>query len=266
MALRDKLTRRVPIAWAVASVAAVVIVVGGIAAINFQRAQAKEVVPTADAGDTPGTLEQLEAILRDPDKEAQARIDQALKLLDDLPKRQPRPRALSPGDPFADIGSPFASPLDPDEWDPWSEMSRFRQNMDRLFNDALSRMRLGARSSLPSELPAWSPQGEFEENEDAYIYRFDLPGVDKSEVEIAVEEGRLIIEGRRESSIEESNEDQGLFRREIRHGQFQRVIALPGDVDPGGAIESQLKNGVLTIRLPKLQEARKSERRKIEIQ
>jgi HSP20 family protein len=112
----------------------------------------------------------------------------------------------------------------------------------------------------------WIPQGEFEEKKDSYIYRFDLPGVEKTSVNVYIRNGRLIIEGSRESKIEEANKDKGLIRREIRQGEFRREITLPEDVDENGTIQSTLKNGVLTIELPKAKGKVKSEGRKIEIQ
>lgn len=62
-----------------------------------------------------------------------------------------------------------------------------------------------------------------------------------------------------------SSEDNGTFRREIRHGQFRRETILPDDVDVSGAIQSKLENGILTVTLPKLKGGKLPEPKNVKI-
>jgi len=209
-------------------------------------------------------LERLESILRDPTSPAQERIDEALDNIEEYQHEGrnllPPPLSPSPG-PWSSFSWPFGD----DDWNPFRELDRMRFDMNRLFDNSLARMQPG-RPSVPfAAHSAWLPQGEFEEKEDAYVYRFDLPGVDKGEVTVTVKKGQLIVEGHRESLVEESNEDKNFFRRETRHGRFRRAITLPSDVDIGGAITSELEDGVLTVTLPKKEGDDKEAPRKVEV-
>jgi HSP20 family protein len=81
----------------------------------------------------------------------------------------------------------------------------------------------------------------------------EVPGVDPKDVEISIEDGRLEISG--EKSAEQSEEHQGWLRVERSHGAFRRAVELPGAVDTG-KVKAEASNGVLTITLPKHEEAK----------
>ena len=100
---------------------------------------------------------------------------------------------------------------------------------------------------------AWVPALDFAETADAYVVHVEVPGVDPKEVQISLEDGRLEISG--EKSAEKRDEKQGWFRIERRHGSFRRVVELPGAIDTG-KVKAESKNGVLTITLPKREEAK----------
>jgi len=99
----------------------------------------------------------------------------------------------------------------------------------------------------------WVPALDFAETPEAYVVRAELPGVDPQEVEISIEDGRLEISG--EKSAEQTEEKQGWFRVERSHGSFHRTVELPGAVDTG-KVKAESRNGVLTITLPKREEAK----------
>ncbi|MHC4972988.1 MAG: Hsp20/alpha crystallin family protein [Planctomycetota bacterium] len=100
---------------------------------------------------------------------------------------------------------------------------------------------------------AWAPALDFAETADAYVVHVEVPGVDPQEVEISIEDGRLEITG--EKSVEREDEKQGWFRLERRHGSFHRVVELPGAIDTD-QVKAESRNGVLTITLPKREEAK----------
>jgi len=97
------------------------------------------------------------------------------------------------------------------------------------------------------------PVLDFAETPEAYVVHVELPGVDPKDVEISIEDGRLEIAG--EKSAEQSEEKQGWFRVERSHGSFRRALELPGAVDTG-KVKAEARNGVLTITLPKHEEAK----------
>ena len=99
----------------------------------------------------------------------------------------------------------------------------------------------------------WVPALDFAETPDAYVVHVEVPGVDPKEIEISIEDGRLEITG--EKAAEQNEEKQGWFRVERSHGSFRRALELPGAVDTG-KVKAESRNGVLTITLPKREEAK----------
>ena len=85
----------------------------------------------------------------------------------------------------------------------------------------------------------------------------ELPGLDRDDVELSVEDDLLILHG--EKKTEEEFEEDGCYRVERFFGRFHRAIPLPSDVDPDGA-EAKFDKGVLTVRFPKTSEASSSRR------
>lgn len=83
--------------------------------------------------------------------------------------------------------------------------------------------------------------------EDEYMVEAFLPGVSTENLDIQIESNVVTIKG--ELKIE-GNEDDRYLLRERPAGMFHRSIELPDDVD-ADQVEAELKNGVLTLRLPK---------------
>ena len=96
----------------------------------------------------------------------------------------------------------------------------------------------------------WTPAVDFVETADQYEVRVDLPGVDPAKVELKLEDNRLELRGEIETA-----EDERFLRRERRRGAFARVVSLPSDVD-ASAIRAESRYGVLTVMLPKREEAK----------
>jgi HSP20 family protein len=84
-------------------------------------------------------------------------------------------------------------------------------------------------------------------SDDEYMVEAFLPGVTTEDLDIQIESNVVTIKG--ELKIER-NEDDRYLLRERPSGMFQRSIELPDDVD-ADKVEAELKNGVLTLRLPK---------------
>jgi len=125
-------------------------------------------------------------------------------------------------------------------WNEWDRM------MDEFFNLAPSR-------SNTAEVCEWVPRVDIREEKDRYVADFELPGLEKGDVEVTLEDGVLTVTGERKS--EESTENDKVYRRERFYGKFSRSLRLPNDVD-AERIEAGFKNGVLRIAVGKKDEAK----------
>jgi HSP20 family protein len=105
---------------------------------------------------------------------------------------------------------------------------------------------------------AFEPRVDVADRGDAIVVTAELPGVDRKDVQLVLEDEYLVISG--EKKLEREEEEQGVYRVERAFGAFQRVIPLPDGVDVERA-EAKFDNGTLTIRFPKLQAAQGQGRR-----
>jgi HSP20 family protein len=99
---------------------------------------------------------------------------------------------------------------------------------------------------------AGGPRTDITETDSALEVSVELPGLDQKEVDVSLTDSALTIKGEKKSDREESKKDYHLSERS--YGAFHRSIPLPSGVDTGKA-SAEYKNGVLTVTLPKTQEA-----------
>jgi HSP20 family protein len=102
----------------------------------------------------------------------------------------------------------------------------------------------------------WSPAVDVAEHDDEYIVKVELPGVSRDEVKIVSQENTLTIRG--EKKQEKESKGSNYNRVERAYGAFQRSFTLPSTVK-GDKIEATFKDGVLTVTLPKAEEAKRKE-------
>ncbi|CAN5506807.1 Hsp20/alpha crystallin family protein [soil metagenome] len=98
----------------------------------------------------------------------------------------------------------------------------------------------------------FQPRIDFSENSNQLKISVELPGLDEKELDVSVSKEALTIKGEKREEKEENT--NGYYRMERHYGSFHRTIAFPCGVEKDGA-EATFKNGVLTIVLPKTQEA-----------
>jgi HSP20 family protein len=91
------------------------------------------------------------------------------------------------------------------------------------------------------------------ENEQNFTITAELPGVNKEDVSLTIENGVLTISG--EKKREEEHKDKAWHRVERVYGSFQRSLTLPKGVD-GEHADATFKDGVLTVVLPKSEQAK----------
>ncbi|MCC6313985.1 MAG: Hsp20/alpha crystallin family protein [Thermomicrobiales bacterium] len=138
-------------------------------------------------------------------------------------------------------------------WDPWSDIVTLREAMNNLLEESfVSRPRPGGESGQPATSGLAL---DIRETPDAYVVQASVPGVSPHDVDITVLGDRLRIRGERRGGTEEQGENGRWILRERRFGAFERTINLPTAVKSDAAV-AEFKDGVLTITLPKAEEAK----------
>jgi len=132
-------------------------------------------------------------------------------------------------------------------FEPFRGASTLRDQINRLFGDVLE------RSADESNLTAWAPAVDIFETEHELVVKADLPDVDPKDLDIRVENNILTIRGERKFE-KKVNEDQYL-RVERAYGAFTRSFSLANTVN-SEAIKADYQNGVLTLTIPKREEAK----------
>ena len=117
--------------------------------------------------------------------------------------------------------------------------------LDQFFNDV--------DRSWRTQTPSFRPAVDIVEDKDAFVLRAELPGVAKENISVEVKDNHLVLSGKKETV--ELGEEGKHRHLESRHGNFSRTFELPRNVK-SDAIEAAFKDGVLTLRVPKADEAK----------
>ena len=115
-------------------------------------------------------------------------------------------------------------------WDPFREMTPF----------------------FPEERLAFDPNFEVKETKDGYVFKADVPGIKDSDLNVSMTGNRLTISGKREVEKEDKHDTYYAFERS--YGSFTRSFTLPEGIN-ASAIHADLRDGVLSVVLPKAPEA-----------
>jgi HSP20 family protein len=99
----------------------------------------------------------------------------------------------------------------------------------------------------------WAPALDVQEDKNNFSVRVELPGLKREEIEVSLDDGALVIAGERKT--ETVSEGTEIHRRERAYGKFQRILALPSEV-VADKVQAAYKDGVLTVTLPKVEEAK----------
>ena len=125
--------------------------------------------------------------------------------------------------------------------------STLQDQINRLFNDTFE------RTGQESNLTAWAPAVDIYENEHELVVKADLPDIDPKDLDIRVENNILSIRGERKFAKQVSEDNY--LRVERAYGSFSRSFSLANTVNPEG-IKADYQNGVLTLTVPKREEAK----------
>ena len=132
-------------------------------------------------------------------------------------------------------------------WEPSRGATTLQEQFNRLFSDAFE------RTSEESNLTSWAPAVDIYETEHELVVKADVPDVDPKDLDIRVENNILTIRGERkfEKQVDENN----YLRVERAYGSFTRSFSLANTVN-AEAIKADYQNGVLTLSIPKREEAK----------
>ncbi|NJN64021.1 MAG: Hsp20/alpha crystallin family protein [Acidobacteria bacterium] len=136
-------------------------------------------------------------------------------------------------------------------WNPFSELDRIQREMNRIFANpnfgdlAPAREETMARGFIPAV--------DISEDVEKIQLAVELPGLDRKDIEVSIEDGRLTISGERR--FEAKTDEKNFTRVERSYGTFSRSFSLPNTVDVD-RVEARMDKGVLIVSLFKREEAK----------
>ena len=138
----------------------------------------------------------------------------------------------------------------PPRWDPIEMLENLQGEMSRLWGEAwplgpwTTRRPLRRLFQTPT---AWAPRLDVYQKDGQLVVQAELPGLKKEDVQVAVEDGDLVIRGERRSESEVKEEDY--YRLERSAGTFYRRLPLGGEVK-AEQITARFADGVLEVTIP----------------
>ncbi len=130
-------------------------------------------------------------------------------------------------------------------WNPSREISSLWNAFDRMFEDSYM---------MPADqVRTWGLALDVAENDNAYVVKASIPGINPDDIAVTLEKNVLTISG--ETSADETINSEEYRLRERRYGTFSRSIRFPAEVN-ADSIEAKYEHGVLTLVVPKSEEVR----------
>ena len=120
----------------------------------------------------------------------------------------------------------------------FSRMTGLQDEIDRLFE---------------TPLQAWTPALDVHEDKDGFTIRVEVPGMKREDIVVSLQDGALVIAGERKE--EKISEETEVHQQERFYGKFSRALTLPTAV-AGDKVKAAYKDGILTVTLPKAEEAK----------
>ena len=135
---------------------------------------------------------------------------------------------------------------------PWNPFQEFENMLERYSKSGMSN--LGKQMNTEMSVADWAPSVDIDEEDDKYVIRADLPGVDKKDIEVKLENGILSIRGEKHTE-KETGKGTKKHRTERFHGTFARSFTLP-DAVKADKVDAAYKDGVLSLTIPKEEESK----------
>lgn len=137
-------------------------------------------------------------------------------------------------------------------WNIWDEIERMQEEIDNLWGLEKTPKKglIGHRTdpNLPAKESVRTPTCNIKETDNKYYAAFELPGVDKKDIELNITENSIEIKA--EKKQEQETKEKNKYSYYAVHGSFYRNIPLPKKIDPDKSVAAY-ENGVLKVDLPK---------------
>ena len=130
-------------------------------------------------------------------------------------------------------------------FNPSRGLTPLRRRMDSLFDDFFGDLFDGRQTDLAR---GWNPKVDIFEEDDQFVVKAELPGVEKDKIAIDINGRVLTVKGERAS--ENEVKEKNYYRQECAYGTFQRSFTLPNETD-SEQIKAEYKDGVLRVSIPK---------------
>ncbi len=135
-------------------------------------------------------------------------------------------------------------------WRPFGDLVDWTDEVERRMR------RMFGQEEAEGERPMWAPRVDIKETNDELVVKAEVPGMNKKDINVSMKDGVLSISG--EKKTEERKEGENWHRIERSFGAFQRSFYIPTEVDEG-KVKAAYKDGVLTVSMPKREEAKRKE-------
>jgi HSP20 family protein len=137
-------------------------------------------------------------------------------------------------------------------WRPFRDMVSIQDEMNKLFDDFLGRPLMRTEWSEG----VWNPSVDISETKDNVLIKAEMPGLNKEDVKISMQDNMLTLTGEKKQEKEEK--ETNYHRVERSYGAFSRSFSLPTSVK-SDKIRATYKDGILSITLPKTEEVKPKE-------
>jgi len=135
-------------------------------------------------------------------------------------------------------------------WSPLREMEEILDKYNQLTQSSFT----PTKKDTDLALPDWSPTIDVHETEKAYLIKAELPGVQKEDVHVSIDNGILTIRGEKKTELRAKS--QKTHRVECSYGCFTRSFKLPDKIK-SDKINADFKNGILSLKLAKMKVSKK---------
>ena len=132
-------------------------------------------------------------------------------------------------------------------WKPFGDLISMHDKINRLFEDAFQK----DAGTYQDPLTSWYPAADIYETKDDYVFKLEVPGLSKDDINIECNGNTLSIKG--EKKEEKEVEKENYHRIESYCGTFSRSFNLPKNVDPNKT-NANMKDGILELRIAKAEE------------
>lgn len=137
---------------------------------------------------------------------------------------------------------------------PPREVATMRNRLRRFFEEPFGlEFPLGPQFERRLNALGWSPAVEASETPTEYVITAELPGISPENVEVAMAEGVLTLKGKKEEERRSEDKERTFHMWEREYGSFERMFRFPLEIAED-KVSAEFANGVLTVRVPKLQQ------------